>query len=58
MVYTLANLNLGNPEMRGISFLAVIALKIYYDEFNYEALLKKSTIEYFLLDSKFDLQSF
>lgn len=57
MIDPLSNLNLSNPEMGSIGLLTVVALLICHNEFDDEALLQESTIQNFLLYSKFDLDS-
>lgn len=50
VVDSLSKLNLCDPQMRRVRLLAVIALQVNYHEFNDEALLKKSTVQNFLLN--------
>ena len=57
VINSLSKLNLSYPQMRSISFFAIIALKIGDNKFNDKALLEESAIEDFLLDSKFNLDA-
>jgi hypothetical protein len=57
VINSLSKLNLSYPQMRSISFFAIIALKIGNYKFHYKALLEESTVEHFLLNSKFDLNA-
>lgn len=57
VVDSLSDLNLGNPQMRGVCLLAVIALLVGDNKLNDERLLQEGTIEHFLLDGELDLDS-
>jgi hypothetical protein len=57
MVHSLSQLNLSDPQVRGVSLFTVITLKIGDNKLDHEALLKESAIEDLLLDSKFDLDT-
>jgi hypothetical protein len=57
MVHSLSQLNLSDPQVRGIGLFAIITLKIGDYKLYHEALLKESAVEDFLLDSKFDLDT-
>jgi hypothetical protein len=58
VVDSLSKLNLCDPQMRRVRLLAVIALQVYYNEFNDEALLKKSTVQNFFLYGQLYLNTF
>jgi hypothetical protein len=57
MVHSLSQLNLSDPQVRGIGLFTIITLKIGDYKLNHEALLKESAVEDLLLDSKFDLDT-
>lgn len=57
MVHSLSQLNLSHPQMWRISLFAIIALEVGDHKFNDEALLKKSSTEYFLLNGKLDFDT-
>ena len=57
VVDSLSQLNLSYPQVRGIGLFAIITLKVSNHEFDDKALLKESTIEDFLLNGKFNLDT-
>jgi hypothetical protein len=57
MVHSLSQLNLSDPQVRGIGLFTVITLKIGNYKLDHKALLKESAVEDLLLDSKFDLDT-
>ena len=57
VVDSLSQLNLSYPQLRSISLFAIITLKIGNHEFDDKALLKESSIEHFLLNRKFHLDT-
>lgn len=57
VLYILSDLHLTMPQVRGIGFLARIALKVLDYKFDNENLLQKSSTEDVLLNGQLDLES-
>jgi hypothetical protein len=58
VIHSLSDLNLSNPQVRCVGLLTIWALLICNNEFYDKALLKKSSIKDFLLNSELHLDTF